>query len=74
MLAVFGVVTYLAVRVMQRLGDRTEQGAGGPRRTTSKPRTVAPDDDPDFLRELDRRRRRARRPEETGETPDDSDS
>lgn len=58
---VFAWITYLAVRALQRRGV-TPPSSGrrtlpGPRpRPSAPPRTVAPDDDEDFLRELDRRR------------------
>jgi hypothetical protein len=54
--AVFAVVTYLAVRAMQGAGA----GPTPTRSTRPKPapprRPVAPDDDEDFLRDLDRKR------------------
>ena len=58
--ALVAVVTYLAIRLVQR---RLPGGATrGPRpqlpRPKPKPRMVAPDDDEDFLRDLDRERKR----------------
>lgn len=58
-----GVAIYLLVRVIERRGIAPRGGGG----QTAGPRgPLGPDDDPDFLRDLDRRRRR-RRPE----PPDD---
>ena len=56
--AVFAAVTYLVTRALQ------ERGPGGrpsiprpkPKRPSTPPRPVAPDDDEDFLRDLDRKR------------------
>ncbi len=49
--AVIAFVVWLLVRlVLKRIGDG---GDGG----TSRPRVIGPDDDPDFLRDIDRRRR-----------------
>jgi hypothetical protein len=45
------IVIYLAVRLMQSGGPRPLGGGRAVRRP------VAPDDDPDFLRDLDKRRR-----------------
>ena len=60
MVALLAVVIYAVVRMLLARG-------GGPGRTPAKPtRPIAPDDDPEFLRDLDRRRRRRQR--------DDSDS
>ena len=58
---VFAAVTYAALRLMERgraSGSPTgpRRAAGGPRRPA--PRPVAPDDDDDFLRDLDRKRRK----------------
>ncbi|MCL8023821.1 hypothetical protein [Nocardioides bruguierae] len=61
--AVVALVTYYVVRTLQKRGvlsqgaQRPGSGSARPRRVRREPpRTVAPDDDPDFLRELDRRR------------------
>ena len=49
--AVIAFVVWLLVRlILKRIGDA---GDGG----TSRPRVIGPDDDPDFLRDIDRRRR-----------------
>ena len=54
---VLGVLVYLLVRVVQRRGFITPSG----RRVRAAPpqqrRMIAPDDDPDFLRDLDRKRK-----------------
>ena len=55
LVALFALAVYLVVRMVQRGG-----GAPTPRRKPSTPpsnrRVVAPDDDPEFLRDLDRKR------------------
>lgn len=56
---VFAWATYALIRVLQRRGITPPPKGGAPRPRTrpgTPPRTVAPDDDEDFLRELDRRR------------------
>lgn len=50
---VVAVAVYLTVRVIQRRGI-----APTPRRPAPDPRPFGPDDDPDFLRDLDRDRKR----------------
>ncbi len=59
--AIIAAVTYLVTRYLQ---DRTP-GAPAPRRTrpSQPPRAVAPDDDDDFLRDLDRKRKRRNPPD-----------
>lgn len=55
--ALFAVITYLTVRVIERRGQpaaRRGHPAQGVRRRPARP--AAPDDDEEFLRELDRRR------------------
>ena len=54
-LAIFAVATYLLVRVFQQRGMMPERRPR-PRQQRPQPRIVAPDDDEDFLRDLDRRR------------------
>lgn len=84
MLALFGAATYLAVRIMQRSASRSDRpgpagglfgpASGGPQRRGTpppRPRPVAPDDDPEFLRELDRRHKRAQG-DKPGEPPGDA--
>ncbi len=51
---VFAVATYLAVRVIQQRGLMPDKPTL-PRRP-QPPKIVAPDDDEDFLRDLDRKR------------------
>ncbi|MDQ4051738.1 MAG: hypothetical protein M3237_03430 [Actinomycetota bacterium] len=58
MVILFAVATYLIVRLMQERGLTPPQGPKPkpkPRRS-APPKIVAPDDDEDFLRDLDRRR------------------
>lgn len=61
MLILFGVATYLLVRVFQERGLLPQRSARPPRQ--ARPRAVAPDDDEDFLRDLDRKRRDPEDPE-----------
>jgi hypothetical protein len=49
-----GIAVYLTVRVIQRRGIAPPPRSGPPR----PPRPMGPDDDPDFLRDLDRKRKR----------------
>lgn len=63
--AVFAVVTYLAIRFLQERGFGDNGGSPAQRRPARpKPptRPVAPDDDEAFLRELERRRRQQQKP------------
>lgn len=66
----FAAVVYAFFWLLERRRRRS-----APVRPTPRPkRVVAPDDDGDFLRELERRRRRAARegkPDKPGEGPDD---
>ena len=53
----FAVATYFLVRLMQDRGLTPQQRPKPkPKRPTTPPRIVAPDDDEDFLRYLDRKR------------------
>jgi hypothetical protein len=62
---VAAAVVYLLVRVAQRRGGLRGPGQGGsparPARPAPPTRPRGPDDDPEFLRELERRRRAADR-------------
>jgi hypothetical protein len=59
LVAVFAAVTYLVARWIEQ-----RNASPAPRRRTTPPaRPVGPDDDPEFLRELDRRRRHPEDPE-----------
>lgn len=56
---VFAAVTYLVTRALQERGATGQprlQRPGRPRPAAPPPRPVAPDDDEDFLRDLDRKR------------------
>lgn len=56
---IFAVVVYLTTRAIQRRGV-----APAPRRPRPEPpRVIGPDDDPDFLRDLDRRRKHPEDPD-----------
>ena len=52
-LALVAVAIYLVIRVIERRGISVRNP--GPSRP--EPRVTGPDDDPDFLRDLERRRR-----------------
>ena len=56
---VFAAATYLVVRMLQERGltpKSPQAKKRKPPRPTKPPRMVAPDDDDDFLRDLDRKR------------------
>ena len=66
LVALFAVATYLVVRLLQQRGSGG--GGGGtprprPRRPAPPPRVIGPDDDEDFLRDLDRKRLNPEDPE-----------
>ncbi len=52
-----GVLIYLTIRLIERFGKPRRPAEGGGR---TEPRVTGPDDDPDFLRDLDRRWRKRR--------------
>jgi hypothetical protein len=52
------VMVYLTVRVIQR------RGILPPPRRSTPPRPLGPDDDPDFLRDLNRKRKHPEQPED----------
>lgn len=54
--AIFAAVTYYVTRKLQEHGETPIPRR--PSRPSSPPRPVAPDDDEEFLRDIDRRRRR----------------
>ncbi|WP_244931257.1 hypothetical protein [Nocardioides sp. W7] len=60
--ALFALATYLVIRLIQRRGVLPPMQRPAPR---PKPRMVAPDDDDDFLRDLDRKRRHPEDPDST---------
>jgi hypothetical protein len=55
----FAVATYCLIRVIERRGVARPQR----RRPRPEQRSVAPDDDDDFLRDLDQRRRHPEDPD-----------
>ncbi len=65
----FAVATYFLVRALQGSGSLPGSGGGGtrppraPRGPRTPPRIIAPDDDEDFLRDLDRKRKHPEDPE-----------
>ncbi|MFC6288003.1 hypothetical protein ACFP3Q_13070 [Nocardioides sp. GCM10027113] len=67
-IALMAAAVYLTVRLVERrgvLGPGSLQGRPQSRQRRQPRRTVAPDDDPEFLRDLDweNRRRRKKQPE-----------
>lgn len=56
---IFAAAVYLTARAIQRRGVAPM----GPRRPQAPRRPVSPDDDPDFLRDLDRRRKHPEDPD-----------
>ena len=58
--AVFAVVTYAVLRMLERRGGPGSASSTGGRPTMrgTTRRPMAPDDDEDFLRNLDRKRRK----------------
>lgn len=62
--ALFAAATYLTIRVIQRRGVLPPAAGRSPWPQRPAPRrTVAPDDDEDFLRDLDRKRRHPEDPD-----------
>ena len=60
----FAALTYGLIRVLERRGVAGwPRGRGRGPRPRPAPRPVAPDDDPDFLRDLDRKKRQPPDPE-----------
>jgi hypothetical protein len=60
----FAALTYGLIRVLERRGIAGRpKGRGRAPRPQPRPRPVAPDDDPDFLRDLDRKKRQPPDPE-----------
>lgn len=62
---VLALAVYLTTRLLQQRGVATSTGALRPRPRTRPPerRVQGPDDDDDFLREIDRRRRQPEDPD-----------
>ena len=54
--AIFAAVTYLVARALQERGTGSQPLLPRPKRPSPPRRPVAPDDDEDFLRGLDRKR------------------
>lgn len=57
------VAVYLATRALQNRGLAPEVKRPQRKRPQQPPRVIGPDDDPDFLRDLDRRRKHPEDPE-----------
>jgi hypothetical protein len=65
-IALFALATYLTIRVIQRRGILPPGSIGGGTSQRQRPaprRYVAPDDDEDFLRDLDRKRKHPEDPD-----------
>ncbi len=57
MVILFAVATYFMVRLLQARGLAAQpRPRPKPKRPSTPPKIVAPDDDEDFLRDLDRKR------------------
>lgn len=66
--ALIAIVVYLTIRLIEK--RRTGRGSG-PIRPAPGRRVIAPDDDPEFLRDLEQKRRREkRRRDEQADEPD----
>jgi hypothetical protein len=61
--ALFAVVTYALIRVIERRGVARPEVRRPQRRPRPQSRPVAPDDDEEFLRDLDRKRRHPGEPD-----------
>ena len=59
---VFAAVTYAVIRLIERRGAPQPRTRPAPR---PEPRPMGPDDDEDFLRDLDRKRRHPEDPDAT---------
>ncbi len=59
----FAVATYCLIRVIERRGVARPVRRPQPRQPRRPQRPVAPDDDEDFLRDLDRKRRHPEDPD-----------
>jgi hypothetical protein len=64
--ALFAVAVYLLVRVIERRGVRRPGDASGPARPAPPPGPVGPDDDPDFIWGLNKKRRHPEHPDDPG--------
>ena len=62
---VLGVAIYLLVRLVQRRRASARRPPGGPAGNLPR-RPVAPDDDPEFLRDLERKKRKKRQDDKDG--------
>lgn len=60
---VFAAVTYAVIRMIERRGGKPRVRRRAPR---PEPRPLGPDDDEDFLRDLDRKRRHPEDPDGIG--------
>ncbi|WP_193609458.1 hypothetical protein [Nocardioides lijunqiniae] len=62
--ALFAVAVYVVTRLLQQRGPGGGRAPLQRRRPQPPPRVLGPDDDEDFLRDLDRKRRHPERPED----------
>jgi hypothetical protein len=63
LVALLALAIYLVVRTVQRGGGTPLQRGGGSTQRRPPNRSIAPDDDADFLRDLDRRHKHPEDPE-----------
>ncbi len=61
------ILAAVAIYLLVRMAQERRGPSAAPRRRPQPPRIVAPDDDEDFLRDLDRKRRRKHRDPEDGQ-------
>ncbi|MCD4524109.1 MULTISPECIES: hypothetical protein [unclassified Nocardioides] len=61
--AIFAVAVYLVTRLAQQRGAGTRPTLPRRRPPAAPPRVIGPDDDEDFLRDLDRKRRHPEDPD-----------
>jgi len=75
--ALFAVMVYGIFWLLERRRGRNKAGRTNSRPRTPQKRTLGPDDDEEFLRQLEQRRRRAAREEAARDTkkddPEESD-
>jgi hypothetical protein len=73
--ALFAILVYVAIRLLERRGAARSRGGVPPAPDRRPRRSIAPDDDPEFLREIEQRRRREqRKKQERNGQPGDPDN
>lgn len=75
--ALVAVVVYVAIRLLQKRGPGGSVRSRGTTRSPQSPpsrRVIGPDDDMDFLRDLEQKRRKERRERDGQQQPDQPDT